>query len=59
MSETAKTLLVVVVMVCALQCLEWLFGSGIALTVAVAAFSFCIGALWGAVSEIEKAGKRP
>ena len=48
MSENAKTGLTLVAIVCAFQAMKWLFGVSVSLTVAVAAFSFCIGALWGA-----------
>lgn len=43
-----KTVLMVIAMVCALQLLHWTFGSGAAFSVALAALSFCIGALWSA-----------
>lgn len=50
-----KTFLMAVAMVCALQALKWTLGDGVALTVAVAAFSFCLGALWGGGDQIKKA----
>lgn len=51
MSENAKTGLTLVAIVCALQAIKWLFGVGVSLTLAVGAFSFCIGALWGAGAQ--------
>lgn len=51
MSEHARTGLTLIAIVCAFQAMKWLFGVSVSLTVAVAAFSFCIGALWGAGAE--------
>lgn len=54
MRDSLKTMFCVVMIVCALQVLKWTLGTGVALTVAVAAFSFCIGALWGAGDVIKR-----
>lgn len=48
MSETAKTFLTVAGTVLAFEVLKSALGYGPALTIAVAALSFFIGALWGA-----------
>jgi len=54
MSEGAKTFLMFVAIVAALEVLKRVFGVGVSLTVAVAALSFCVGALWGAGNSIQK-----
>lgn len=43
-----RTVLYAAAVILALEVLEHLFGRGSAFTVAVAALSFCIGALWAA-----------
>ena len=43
-----KTALFAAATVCALSIIKWTLGDGVAMTVAVAALSFCIGAAWGA-----------
>jgi hypothetical protein len=48
MGEAIRTALMCAAMVAGLQVLKWIFGPGVSLTVAVAMFSFCIGALWAA-----------
>lgn len=54
MSENRKTFLLVVAFVLAFEALKAIFGYGPALTVAIAALSFCVGALWGAGGKAEK-----
>lgn len=43
-----KTIMVTVMLVAAMEILKRVFGVGVSLTVAIAALSFCVGALWGA-----------
>ena len=42
-----KTLMVTVMLVAAMEILKRVFGVGVSLTIAIAALSFCVGALWG------------
>lgn len=53
MSNSAKAILTVVVMVMAMEILKRIFGVGVSLVVVMSALSFCIGALWGAGKSIE------
>lgn len=48
MAETLKTVLSFVVIWAALEVVKNVFGGGVSMAVALAALSFCIGALWGA-----------
>lgn len=41
-----RTFLWVALTVLAFEIVKWIFGVGVSLTIAVAAMSFCIGALW-------------
>ena len=59
MGEALKTALTCAAMVAGLQILKWTLGPGVALTVAVAAFSFCIGALWAAGDQSRKRPQPP
>lgn len=52
-----KTVLSVALIVLALEIIKRLFGTGVSLTIAVAAMSFCIGAIWMAGKESDADGK--
>ena len=52
-----KTALWVALTVLVFEIVKWLFGVGVSLTIAVAAMSFCIGALWVAGKESDADGK--
>lgn len=52
-----KTFLWVALTVLALEVIKWVFGVGVSLTIAVAAMSFCIGALWVAGKKSDADGK--
>ena len=52
-----KTFLWVALTVLALEVVKWMFGVGVSLTVAGAAMSHCIGALWMAGNESDADGK--
>lgn len=51
-----KTALIAVGIVAALQALKWTLGDGVALTVAVGALAFCVGAIWGGGDVIKRYG---
>lgn len=52
-----KTVLWAALTVLALEVIKWMFGVGVSLTIAVAAMSFCIGALWVAGKKSDADGK--
>ncbi|WP_269219448.1 hypothetical protein [Brevundimonas vesicularis] len=53
-----RTALWAAVTMLVLEIIKWLFGVGVSLTIAVAAMSFCIGALWVAGKKSDADGKR-